>query len=193
MKRACMLGVATVSLIFIAGCVPKLIYNKTLPELKPIPDKGLCVVVRPMAFMGNVFVPIYCDQKYVGGTEGNTMLTFPVDPGEHLIIGDATNKSKVKFNFVAGKIYFIQHTVVTISSVVTINTSTFAPMDGASATQKIESEKGKISWVQQNPEDKDEKDMDAKDFADVKNDYDKWASDPKNAADAKKESEYPGY
>jgi hypothetical protein len=194
MKRLIALTMAVSLMVLMAGCVSKLIYNKTLPELKPIADKALCVVVRPTGFMGNVFVPIYCDTKYEGGTEGNTMLTFPVDPGEHMIIGDATNKSKVKYNFVAGKIYFIMHTVVTVSApYVTINTSTFAPMDGESATKKIESEKGKITWVQKNPEDKDTKDMDAKDFADVKKDYDKWAGDSKNAADAKKEAEYPGY
>jgi hypothetical protein len=195
MKRLSALAIAIAMLIFMAGCVSKLIYNKTLPELKPIPDKALCVVLRPTAFMGDVFIPIYCDQKYVGGTEGNTMLTFPVDAGEHIIIGDATNKSKVKFNFVAGKIYFIIHTVVTVrpTSYITINTSTFVPADGESATKKIESEKGKINWVQKNPEDKDSKDMSAKDFEDVKKDYDKWASEAKNAADVKKESEYPGY
>jgi hypothetical protein len=195
MKRLCTLSIAVALLVFMAGCVSKLIYNKTLPEIKPLPDKALCVIVRPTAFMGSVFIPVYCDQKYVGGTEGNTMLTFPVDAGEHFIIGDATNKSKSKFNFVAGKIYFILHTVVTIqpTSYITINTSTFVPMDGESATKKIESERGKINWVQKNPEDKDSQDMKVKEFEDVKKDYEKWASDAKNAADVKKESEYPGY
>ena len=193
MKRICALTLAIASL-FVMGCVSKLIYNKELPEIKPPADKALCVIVRPTAFMGATFVPVYCDQKYVGGTEGNTMLTFPVDPGEHYIIGDATNKSKIKYNFVAGKVYFIFHTVVTVSAgYVTINTSTFAPMDGKSATEKIESEKGKITWVQKNPEDKDTKDMSTGDFEDVKKDYTKWASESKNAEDAKKESEYPGY
>jgi hypothetical protein len=66
-------------------------------------------------------------------------------------------------------------------------------MDGESATKKIESERGRINWVQKNPEDKDSEDMKAKEFEDVKKDYEKWAADAKNAADVKKESEYPGY
>lgn len=195
MKRSLALTVAVASLIFVLGCgTPTLIYNKTLPEIKAPADKALCVLVRPMAFMGATFIPVYCDQKYEGGTEGNTMLTFPVDPGEHYIIADATNKSKVKYNFQAGKVYFIWHTVVSLSSgIIKINTSTFAPMDGESATKKIEDEKGKITWVQKNPEDKDSKDLSANDFEDVKKDYQKWAADGKNAADAKKEAEYPGY
>jgi hypothetical protein len=194
MKRFPALAVALASLIFVLGCgVPALLYNKTVPELKAPADKAMCVLIRPMAFMGSVFIPVYCDQKNVGGTEGNTMLTFPVDPGEHYVIADATNKSKCKFNFQAGKVYFIYHTVVTINGFVTINTSTFAPMDGESATKKIEEEKGKITWVQKNPEDKEAKDLSANDFEDIKKDYEKWAGESKNAADAKKESDYPGY
>jgi hypothetical protein len=195
MKRLIAVTIAAASLVFLVGCVSKLIYNKTLPEIKAPADKALCVVIRPMAMMGSTFIPIYCDQKYVGGTEGNTMLTFEVEPGEHYVIADATNKSKVKFNFVAGKCYFIQHTVVTISptSYITINTSTFVTLTGEEAMKKIESEKGSITWVQKNPEDKDSEDMKAKDLEDVKKDYEKWAAEPKNAADAKKDSENPGY
>jgi hypothetical protein len=177
-----------------AGCASKLLYNKTLPEIKAPADKALCVIVRPTAFMGSVYIPIYCDEKYVGGTEGNTLLTFPVDPGTHYIIGDATNKSRSKFNFVAGKCYFILHTVVTVNAgYVTINTSTFGAMNGDEAMKKIEDEKGKITWVQKNPEDKDSKDMSANDFEDVKADYAKWAAESKSAEEAKKEAEYPGY
>ena len=198
MKRLIAVTIVAASLVFMAGCVSKLLYNKTLPEIKAPADKALCVIIRPTAFMGSDFVPIYCDQKYVGATEGNTMLTFDVEPGEHYIIGNATNKSKAKFNFVAGKIYFIFHTVVTVRqsigpATVTIVTSTFASSDGESAMKKIESEKGKITWVQKNPEDKDSKDLDAKDFEDVKKDYATWAGEAKNAEEAKKEAEYPGY
>ena len=30
---------------------------------------------------GNSFVPVYLDTQYVGGTEGNTFLSFPVPAG----------------------------------------------------------------------------------------------------------------
>jgi hypothetical protein len=181
----------------IAGCAPILLYNKELPDFKAPADRALCVIVRPVAFTGSSYLPIYCDTTYVGGTEGNTVLSFPVDPGEHFIIADATNKSKVKYNFQAGKVYFIFHTVVVVSTTVgpatiTVTTSTFKPKSGADAMAKIESEKGKISWVQPNPENPQEN-LSGKDFAEIQKDYEKWASKEKNAEDFHAERDYPGY
>jgi hypothetical protein len=180
------------SALLITSCVAPLLYNKELPPLKAPEGKALCVILRPMAITGSNTVNVYCDKKWVGATEGNTLLTFPVDAGEHYVIGDATNKSIVKYNFQAGKVYFILHTVVTISSsYFTIVTSTFAPMDGSSATGKIDGEKGKISWVQPNPEYKDAKDLSDKDLADIQKDYAERAK--KNPDDFQKEADYPGY
>lgn len=187
-------GVCSIgALIAFSGCTPTLLYNKEVPAFKAAPDQALCVVYRPTAFAGAAFIPIYCDTNYVGGTEGNTVLSFAVTPGEHMIIADATNKSKVRFNFQAGKIYFIQHTVVTISGgYITINTSTFTPKAGAEAMAKLESEKGKITWVQPNPASSADN-LSARDLAECIKDYDKWASEGKNAEDYKIEKEYPGY
>jgi hypothetical protein len=181
----------------LVGCEPVLIYNKQVPEFKAPADKALCVVIRPMALTGSKFVPIYCDTQYVGGTEGNTVLSFPVTPGEHFIIGDGTNKSKVKYNFQAGKVYFINHTVVVITTsagpvTITITTSTFKPKSGSEAMEKLESEKGKITWVQPNPANPQEN-LKAGDFADAKKDWEKWAAESKNAADLQIEKDYPGY
>lgn len=197
MKRSSKLivaGVVTVmAAMLFSGCESMLIYNKELPQFKAPADKALCVIIRPMALMGSNTVTMYCDTAYQGATEGNTVLSFPVDPGEHYIIGDATNKSKVKYNFQAGKVYYILHTVVTISaSYVTIVTSTFKPMSGPDAVAKLDSEKGKITWVQPNPK-SPQKNLSAGDFEDVKKDYKKWVADSKNAEDVKVEAEYPGY
>jgi hypothetical protein len=187
---------AVVGLLFVS-CESMLIYKKELPDFKAPADKALCVVVRPMAFTGNNTVKIFCDANYVGATEGNTVLSFPVTPGEHYVIGDATNKSKVKFNFQAGKVYFIRHTVVTVSTsigyaTITVVTSTFKPMNGSDGMGKIESEKGKIKWVQPN-EKSPQDNLKAKDFENIKKDYEKWAAEAKNAEDVKAEADYPGY
>jgi hypothetical protein len=197
MKRL-LAGLSTAMVVMaLTGCTPTLLYNKQLPEFKAAADKALCVVIRPMAFTGSNFVPIFVDTQYVGGTEGNTVLSFPVTPGEHFVIGDATNKSKVKFNFQAGKVYFIFHTVVVITTsagpvTITITTSTFKPMSGEDAMKKIDSERGKISWVQPNPA-SEQKNLTGKDLADIQKDYDEWAAKEKNAEDFKTEKEYPGY
>jgi hypothetical protein len=183
---------ALAGVLLFSSCVPMLIYNTQLPEIKAPADKAMCVIIRPMAIMGSNTVPVYFDKKYVGATEGNTMLTFPVEAGEHYIIGDATNKSICRFNFVPGKVYFILHTVVTISptAYITIVTSTFAPKDGREAMEKIESEKGKIRWVQPNPESPQE-DLEDKDFEEIKEDY--AEREKKNPEDYKKEADYSGY
>jgi hypothetical protein len=65
-------------------------------------------------------------------------------------------------------------------------------MNGSDGMGKIESEKGKIKWVQPNekcPQDN----LKAKDFENIKKDYEKWAAEAKNAEDVKAEAEYPGY
>lgn len=198
LKRSAAALAAVTAVVMFSGCgEPTLIYNQQIPDFKAPDGKALCVVMRPMAITGNDEVKIYSDTTYVGATTGNTVLSFAVEPGEHIIIGDGTNKSKVKFNFQAGKVYYINHTVVTLRPsmgyvTITIITSTFKPLTGPEAVSKLESEKGKISWVQPNPANMQEN-LKAKDLEDVKKDYDKWAGDPKNAEDFKIESEYPGY
>ncbi len=197
MKRFSLLTLGLAICMFIVACEPTLLYKLELPELKAPEGKALCVVYRPMAFTGNDFVPVFLDGKYVGGTEGNVMLTFEVDPGEHYVIGDGTNKSKCKFNFQAGKLYFIRHTVVTISTSVgpvpvTIVTSTFKPKTGGEAMATIDEEKGKIRWAQPNPA-KPQENLSDDDFADIKEDYEEWATEEKNEEDYSVERDYPGY
>jgi len=197
MKRFSLLAFGLVISMFLISCESILIYNSELPPIKSPEGKALCVVYRPMAITGNDFVPVFLDGKYVGGTEGNTMLTIPVDPGEHYIIGDGTNKSKCRFTFQTGKIYFIRHTVVTITQragpiTIRIVTSTFKPKTGEDAMQTIEEEKGKMRWVQPNPN-KPQEDLSQKDFDEVKEDYEEWAADEENAEDFAVERDYPGY
>jgi hypothetical protein len=189
------LPVAVAFLTIFAGCTPKLIYNSALPEIKPISDKALCIILRLAPGYGSSkFIPVYCDQKYVGGTERETMLTIPVDSGQHYIIADAINKSKVRYNFRPGKIYFIKHSVMTIyGPYVSITTSTFSPMDDKEAMKIIEEEKANLRWVQINTENKDSEDLKTDDFNEVKKDYEEWFADPKNAEDVSKEANYPGY
>jgi hypothetical protein len=183
-------GAVTLSL---AGCTPILLHQAMIPDFNPQAGQALCVVIRPVAATGAVFVPIYLDRQYVGGTEGNTVLSFPVPPGEHMIIGDATNSSKVRFTFKPGKVYYIAQTVVTIDApFVTINTSTFTPKTGADAKGIIDNERGKSTWVQPNPAVHHD-DLTPEKFAELKADWEAWARKPENAASARTETEYPGY
>jgi hypothetical protein len=183
------LGVVAMSL---AGCTPLLLHNQLIPEFKPAADQALCVVIRPVAMMGNVFIPIYLDTEYVGGTEGNTILSFPVTPGEHMVIADATNESKVRFDFKPGKTYYIAQTVVSIDAFVVINTSTFTVKNASDALAIINNERGKSTWVQPNPA-RLQENLSAAKLAEAKRDWAEWAAKPENAQSAREEKEYPGY
>ncbi len=177
----------------LSGCTPILLYQAAIPDFRPAADQALCVVIRPVAVSGSVFVPIYVDHRYVGGTEGNTILSFPVPPGEHMIIADATNSSKVRFHFKAGKTYYIAQTVVTIDApFVTINTSTFTPKTEADAKGIIDNERGRSAWVQPNPA-RLQEDLSREKLAEIVADYEDWARKPENAASVRTEREYPGY
>ena len=193
MKRLlAVLSIGAIAMSFV-GCTPILLHNQLIPEFKPPADQALCVVIRPVAMTGNVFIPIYLDTQYVGGTEGNTVLSFPVPPGQHMVIADATNQSKVKFNFKPGKTYYIAQTVVTIdASFVVINTSTFTLKNGSDALAMINNERGKSTWVQPNPAVPQEN-LSASKLAEARRDWAEWAAKPENAKSAREELEYPGY
>ncbi len=193
MKRLLARAVVGFAALSLTGCTPVLLHHAMIPSFEPPPDQALCVVIRPVAVSGAVFIPVYLDRQYVGGTEGNTILSFTVPPGEHMIIADATNSSKVRFHFKPGKIYYVAHTVVTIDApFVTINTSTFTPKTGADAAGIIANERGKSSWVQPNPAVRHD-DLSAEKFAELLADYEGWARKPENAASARTERDYPGY
>lgn len=193
MKRLLASVVVGASALSLAGCTPILLYQAAPPDLRPAADQALCVVIRPVAVSGSVFVPIYLDRRYVGGTEGNTILAFPVPPGEHMVIADATNTSKVRFRFKPGRTYYIAQTVVTIDApFVTINTSTFTPKTQADARGIIDNERGRSAWVQPNPA-RPQEDLSREKLAEITADYEDWARKPENADSVRTEREYPGY
>ncbi len=183
----------TLAAQLLTGCTPLLLHEAVIPEFAPPADQALCVVIRPVAVSGGVFVPVYLDRQYVGGTEGDTVLSFPVPPGRHMVIADATNASKVRFDFKPGKIYYVAHTVVSINApFVTINTSTFTPKNAADAMGILRNERGRSTWVQPNPA-RQQENLSVARFAEIKADYEKWAASPEHAQSAREEREYPGY
>jgi hypothetical protein len=174
------------ALLFVA-CEPFLIYENQLPEFKAPADKALCVIIRPSGFFNNTSM-IYVDRKIVSGTTGNNITSFSVDPGKHLVLGKINNTTKVRFDFKAGKVYFILQTTYPVPFVGVLNT--FVPMPGDEAMSKIESEKGKCRFSRYN-EKSQESDLDKKDVDEELADWEKWAKE--NPDKAKVEIEYPGY
>jgi hypothetical protein len=179
------LAAVAVGMVFIA-CEPFLVHQDQFPDFKAPADKALCVVIRPAGMFGDL-AKIYCDGKIEGGTFGNNVMSFEVSPGPHLVLSKIRTISKVKFNFQAGKVYYILQAAFPVPFVGT--STSLVPMPGAEATAKLEQEKGKCKYSQYNVKSQ-EPDLDKKDVDDEMKDYDEWAQ--KNPDKAKVEAEYPG-
>ena len=173
--------------ILISSCTPPLLYETTVPDFKAPADKALCVVIRPTGVYSQ-FAPLWLDAKCVGGTEGNTITSFEVDPGSHLVLTKINIMSKTKLNFQAGKIFYILMAAYPIPMVGTATSLT--PMPGPEATEKIKQEEGQIKFTKLNPE-YDHEDLDADDLKEELEDYAEW--EKKEPEKAKIEAEYPGY
>ena len=183
-RTLCSIGVLGVIL---SSCTPPLLYDETIPDFRAPSDRALCVVIRPSGMYGQ-YAPLWLDTKCVGGTEGNTITSFEVDPGSHLVMTKINLMSKTKLNFQAGKVYYILMAAYPIP-MVGVGTS-LSPMPGDEATQKIKEEEGKCKYTKLNPE-YDHKDLEADDLKDELEDYAKW--EKKEPEKAKAESDYPGY
>ncbi|MBN1309601.1 MAG: hypothetical protein JXA18_16900 [Chitinispirillaceae bacterium] len=173
--------------VFLVSCTSPLLYEETIPDFKAPSDKALCVVIRPMGIYGQ-YAPLWLDTKCVGGTIGNTITSFEVDPGSHLVMTKINLMSKTKLNFQSGRIYYVLMAAYPIPMVGTGTSLT--PMPGSEATAKIEEEQGKIKFTKLNPE-YEHKDLDADDLKEELDDYAEW--EKKEPEKARAEAEYPGY
>ncbi len=173
--------------LLLSSCTSPLLYEDALPEFKAPSDKALCVVIRQVRMFGN-YTPIWVDQKLVSGTIGGTVTSFNVDPGEHLVITKVTVKTKLKYNFQAGKVYYILQTAWTVPMVGVM--TGFTPLPADEAVALLEKEKGSVKYSRANPE-YDGDDLSEDDVKEELEDYAEWAE--KNPDKAKVEAEYPGY
>ncbi len=180
-----LLCVVVVCFLFIA-CEPFVLYEDQVPEFSAPADKALCVVIRPSGMYGQL-APIWLDEKAISGTTGNTITSFPVDPGEHLVITKISIKTKVKLNFEAGKVYYILQAAFPIPMIGTSTSLTPMPCD--EAMEKLEEEKGKLRYTRINPA-AEPKNLEVDDVKEEQEDWKKWAEE--NPEKAKAEEEYSG-
>ncbi len=181
-----LLSAAALGLI-ISSCTSPLLYETDIPDFRAPADKALCVIIRPTGMYGQ-YAPLWLDKKCVGGTSGNTITSFEVDPGSHLVLTKVNLMSKTKLNFTAGKVYYILMAAYPIP-MVGVGTS-LTPMPGSEATEKIKQETGSVKYTKLNPE-YDHEDLDDDDLQEELEDYQKWEA--KNPDKAKVEAEYTGY
>jgi hypothetical protein len=169
------------------GCEPVLLYEEQFPAFNPPADKALCVVIRPSGMYGNL-AQIWLDGKTVGATSGNTVTSFEVDPGEHLVITRISIKTKVKLKFEAGKVYYLLQAAFPVP-MLGVSTS-LTPMPCAEATEKLEQEKGKCKFTRLNPNNTSLENLDDDDVKEELDDWKEWSDD--NPEKSKTEIEYSG-
>lgn len=87
------------------SCIPPILTEDTIPNLKAPADKALCVIIRHAGFSG--YAPVWLDAKMVSGTNKGTLTSFEVVPGSHLVMSKINLMAKTKLNLEAGEIYYI--------------------------------------------------------------------------------------
>ena len=71
-------------------------------------EKALIYIVRPNFLGTAIRFKVYCDDKYIGATGGQRFIYTYQDPGMHLFLSKAENKSTLELEVEAGKIYYIE-------------------------------------------------------------------------------------
>jgi len=80
--------------------------NMTPPE-----GKALVYIVRPAAVGMAIGMPVTCDGVDVGKTGGRRFLYAVLDPGSHVFVSRAENKSELPIVLEAGKTYYLEQKV----------------------------------------------------------------------------------
>lgn len=199
-SRFALVATALVSMAII-GCEPFLLFETPLPDFKAPAEKALCVIIRPSqtgvkiasslmggGFDANALAKVYVDGKLVAGLRENSVTSFEVDPGEHLIMSQVKTMSKIKYNFQAGKVYYISQGLIPIPMIGT--GQAMKPMTPDEYKSKLADNTGALRYTRLNPNVPAE-DMDPDDVADEMEDWKEWAED--NPEDAAAETDYPGY
>jgi glutaredoxin-related protein len=199
-RRGLAVALCAVGLLVLA-CEPFLLYEATLPEFQAPEGKALCVMIRPSqqgmkalnmvmgtGFDANALAKVYVDGKLVGGLTQNCVTSFEVDPGEHLVMSYVKTMSKIRYNFQAGKVYYISQGLMPIPFVGTGQVC--KPMTPEDYRSKLADNQGALQYTKLNPNVPVEN-LDDDDVQDELKDWKKWAE--KEPEEAKVEIEYPGY
>jgi hypothetical protein len=179
-------------------CTPYLLYEETIPKFVAPADKALIVIYRGENPFGvdddDAEGWFYVDGKFAAGNDQETIISFNIDPGKHFILGHIDGYCKIRGDFKAGKVYYLQHKVFPIMS------SVWSPVNhaGHTLTFRTPEEKEKdfkapeddFKYARFNPEHEIEE-MDDGDYEEEMESYQEWLKE--NADEAKKDLEYPGY
>ncbi len=114
MKKLHRCALAVAAALLLASCSPALLsYSPNIPQAKPAAGKALVMVVRTMpsasaAYNAEKLSTVFVDGAFCGVSANGTVIQFPVDSGPHYVMARIDNVATVRFNFLAGKTYYIE-------------------------------------------------------------------------------------
>jgi len=73
----------------------------------PLPGKAGVYIFRNESMGAAIKMDIFLDGKKLGESAAKTYFYVPLNPGTHEVMGKAENESRVSFNAVAGRVYYI--------------------------------------------------------------------------------------
>jgi|WetSurMetagenome_2_1015567.scaffolds.fasta_scaffold00822_15 hypothetical protein len=105
-------SLSLVAALAAASCAPLVLYSTSVPEVKPVADKSLVVVVCPApkakaAYNAEKLSDFFLDGAFCGVTANNTVTQFTVPTGTHYLMARIDNVATVRLNFQPGKVYYL--------------------------------------------------------------------------------------
>jgi hypothetical protein len=112
-KNILVLFLISLPVLFAAcGGPMHMISMETKPPFAIKPDKAVLVIARTSSVGFLLTVENYIDGKMIGQTKGKSYFVAEVAPGQHYVIAHGENWAAAKMQFDAGRIYFLNQSIV---------------------------------------------------------------------------------
>ncbi len=99
---------ALMCIALLGGCAPMTMQKVSQVGI-PRQDTALVTFVRPLIFMrDSVSVDIWDGERFIGVLDAGTLIQYEAEPGEHLFLANAENRSYAITNLLPGRRYFIK-------------------------------------------------------------------------------------
>jgi hypothetical protein len=107
MKSRLVFCIASALLLSSCGGIQYMLQRDVKPEIKPVPDKATLVIYRSTNYGFAVTIDNFIDGKFIGQTKGQSFFITRVEPGRHYVVAASENNSCARFDFEAGKVYYL--------------------------------------------------------------------------------------
>ncbi len=112
MRRFVLVTVGFLLILISCGAPSYMITKNERPQVKALPDKSLLVIIRQVKYSLPTITAHYLDANMIGQTGGTKgYFISEVNPGVHHVMVKAENIGVARFNFEAGKVYYLSQYV----------------------------------------------------------------------------------